>query len=266
MPSRKIFLLLLAPLFIFAKVHYAKVEPYESVVLKSAVSGLVIDVDLEAEGTMVTGKRVIHLDDVLDKVSLLDTQKSVEFLEKMLGINQEIASSLSGTVTRQEGYYKRISKLSTASKTQKDNAYISFTSAKTQYLSTKEKIVSLQKQILDMKYKVSQLKDTVDKKSIILEEKYLYKLMVRKGDFVAPGSALAQIEDASRAKLVLFLEPEELDEIDKRTVYIDGKKTEYKVNKVWRVADEKFISSYRAEIYIPAPKNAFSKLVKIELK
>ena len=117
-----------------------------------------------------------------------------------------------------------------------------------------------------MKYKVSQLKDTVDKKSIILEEKYLYKLMVRKGDFVAPGSALAQIEDASRAKLVLFLEPEELDGIDKRTVYIDGNKTEYKVNKVWRVADEKFISSYRAEIYIPAPKNTFSKLVKIELK
>ena len=262
----KIFLLLLTPLLIFAKVHYAKVEPYESVVLKSAVSGLVIDVDLEAEGTMVTAKRVIHLDDVLDKVSLSDTKQSVKLLEQMLGINQEIATSLSGTVKRQEGYYKRISKLTTASKTQKDNAYSSFTSAKTQYLSTKEKIVSLKKQILDMKYKVSQLEDTVNKKSIILEEQYLYKLMVRKGDFVAPGSALAQIEDASRAKLVLFLEPEELGGVEKRTVYIDGKKTAYKVNKVWRVADEKFISSYRAEIYIPAPENAFSKLVKVEIK
>jgi len=115
----KVFLLLITPLFIFAKVHYAKVEPYESVVLKSAVS-----------------KRVIHLDDSLDKVNLEDSKKSVMLLEKMLGINEEISTSLSGTVKRQEGYYNRISKLSTASKTQKDNAYSSFTSAKTQYLST----------------------------------------------------------------------------------------------------------------------------------
>jgi len=262
----KIFLLLFMPLFIFAKVHYAKVEPYESVVLKSAVSALVIEVDLEAEGTMVDVKRVIHLDDVLDKSNLEDTKKSVGLLEKMLGINQEIASSLSGTVKRQEGYFGRISKLSTASKTQKDNAYSSFTSAKTQYLSTQEKIVSLQKQILDMKYKVAQLEDSIHKKSVVLDNKYLYKLMVRKGDFVNPGSALAQIEDASRAKLVLFLEPEELDKVEEKVVYLDGKKTEYKVNKVWRVADEKFISSYRAEIYIPAPKNSFSKLMKVEIK
>jgi len=262
----KILLLLLTPLFIFAKVHYAKVEPYDSVVLKSAVSGLVLDVDLKAEGTMVTGKRVIHLDDVLDKESLKDTKQSVQLLEQMLGINQEIAGSLSESVKRQEGYFNRISKLSTASKTQKDNAYSTFTSAKTQYLSTKEKIVSLQKQILDMKYRVTQLEDSINKKSVLLNGKYLYKLMVRKGDFVAPGSPLARIDDAKRAKLVLFLEPGELADVREKTVYLNGERTDYKVNKVWRVADEKFISSYRAEIYIPAPKAMFSKLVKIELK
>ena len=262
----KLLLIILTPILIFAKVHYAKVEPYESVVLKSAVSGLIVDVDLDAEGTHVTSKRVIHIDDALDITNLQDTKQSIKLLEQMLGINQEIESSLSGTVKRQEGYFNRISKLSTASKTQKDNAYSAFTSAKTQYLSTKEKIVSLQKQILDMKYKASQLEDTLVKKSIIPENKYLYKLMVRKGDFVAPGSALAEIQDASRAKLVLFLEPEELNGVEQKSVYIDGKKTSYKVGKVWRVADEKFISSYRAEIYIPAPKNEFSKLVKVEIK
>ncbi len=262
----KLFLLLLTPVLIFAKVHYAKVQPYDSVVLKSAVSGLVVDVDLDAEGTMVTSGRVIHIDDVLDKSNLEDTKESIKLLDQMLGINQEIASSLSGTVKRQEGYYKRISKLATASKTQKDNAYNSFTSAKTQYLTTKEKIVSLQKQILDMKYKATQLEDTLVKKSIILENKYLYKLMVRVGDYVAPGAALAEIQDASRAKLVLYLEPEELSGVEKKAVFIDGKRTDYKVNKVWRVADEKFISSYRAEIYIPAPENAFSKLLKVEVK
>ncbi|HIP17771.1 MAG TPA: hypothetical protein EYG78_00355 [Sulfurovum sp.] len=262
----KIFLFLVIPLLVFAKVHYAKVEPYESVVLKSAVSGLVVDVDLDAEGTLVNDKRVIHIDDALDKTNLEDTKKSIALLEKMLGINHEIASSLAGTVKRQEGYFKRISKLSTASKTQKDNAYSAFTSAKTQYLSTKEKIISLEKQILDMQYKASQLEDILVKKSIIPQKKYLYKLLVRKGDYVAPGTALAELQDASRAKLVLFLEPEELVGTDDKVIYLDGKRTEYKIGKVWRVADEKFISSYRAEIYIPAPQNEFSKLVKVEMK
>lgn len=262
----KILTLLILPAFMFAKVHYAKVEPFESVVMKSAVSGLVLDVDLDAEGTMVERKRVIHLDDALDKVNLEASKQSVTLLQEMLTINKDIAKSLRGSMNRQEGYYKRISKLSTASKTQKDNAYSSFSSAKSQYLSTKEKIVNLKKQILDMNYKVSQLEDSITKKSVVLENKYLYKLIVRKGDFVAPGSSLAQVDDASHAKLVLFLEPDELVELEQKIVYLDGVKTEYKVDKVWRVADEKFISSYRAEIYIPAPEKAFSQLIKVEIK
>jgi len=262
----KIFLLLLMPLLLFAKVHYAKVEPYESVTMKSAVSGLVTEVDLDAEGTMVTSKRVVRLDDKLDIVNLKDSKKSIELLTQMLTINKNIATGLKGSVKRQESYYRRLSKLSTASKTQKDNAYSAFISAKTQYLSTREKIISLEKQILDMQYKVAQLDDMISKKSIVLENKYLYQLLVRVGDFVAPGSPLVKVEDASRAKLVLFLEPDELEDIAQKIVYLDGEKTEYKVNKVWKIADEKFISSYRAEIVIPAPKGSFSKLMKVEIK
>ena len=262
----KLFLLLCTPLLLFAKVHYAKVESYETIVLKSAVSALVIDVDLEAEGTMIHGKRVIYLDDKLDQVNLISSKQSVTLLQQMHDINHDIAQSLKETVKRQEGYFNRINKLTTASKTQKDNAFSSFTSAKTQYLGTREKIINLEKQILDMEHKIAQLEDSIRKKSLVLDNKYLYKLMIRKGDFVNPGSPLAQIEDVSKAKLVLFLEPEELTDIDKKKVYLDGKETEYKVDKVWRVADEKFISSYRAEIYIPTPKGLFSKLIKVEIK
>jgi len=262
----KIFLLLFTPLFIFAKVHYAKVEPYTSVTMKSAVSGLVTEVDLDAEGTMVASKRVVLIDDVLDKVNLEDSKKSKALLVQMLALNKNIATGLQGSLKRQESYYKRLSKLSTASKTQKDNAYNAFISAKTQYLSTKEKIISLEKQILDMAYKVAQLEDRVAKKSVILKNKYLYQLLVRVGDFVAPGSPLAKVQDASRAKLVLFLEPNEIENIAQKTVYLDDKKTTYKVDKVWKTADEKFISSYRAEIYLPAPKGSFSKLMKVEIR
>jgi len=263
---KRIVWIFLLPLCLMAKVHYAKVEPYESVTLQASVSGLVLKADLDAEGTMVDGKRIIHLDDRLDKINLADTKESVVLLERSLAINEEIASSLSETVERQKSYYDRISKLPTASKTQKDNAYNTYASAKTQYLGTKEKIISLRKQLLDARYKVAMLEDVIEKKSVILREKYLYKLMVREGDFVSPGTALAKIDDASRAKLVLFLEPEELSGVKEKQVYLNDKKTDYKVNKVWNVADEKFISSYRAEIYIPAPKGHFSELVKVELK
>jgi multidrug resistance efflux pump len=194
----KTVVLFLLPLFIFAKVHYAKVEPYETVVLKAAVSGLILEADMEAEGSLVTDQRVIHIDDVLDKANLKDSQTSLLLLERMLEINKEIAESLNGTVKRQEGYYKRISKLTTASKTQKDNAYSTYISAKTQYLSTREKIVSLQKQIIDMKYRITQLEDTIKKKSIVLFNRYLYKLMVRTGDYVNPGTPLAAVYDISR--------------------------------------------------------------------
>jgi len=258
-------LLFLVPILIFSKVHYAKVEPYNSVLIKSSVAGLVTSVNLDAEGSIIN-KRIIHIDDKLDITNLSDTKKSIEFLKEMLEINQEIESSLKGTAKRQEGYFKRLSKLSTTSKTQKDNAYSSFISAKTQYLTTKEKIVSLKKQILDMQYKASQLKDTIAKKSIVPKDKYLYKLMVREGDYVAPGTALAVIKDASRAKLVLYLESQELKDLESKSIYLNDKKSKYKVSKVWNITDEKFISSYRAEIYIPAPDGIFSKLVKVELK
>ncbi|PTB86506.1 hypothetical protein C9925_02135, partial [cyanobacterium G8-9] len=213
-------------------------EPFDTVTMKASVSGLVMDVNLDAEGKILDGTRIIHLDDTLDIKNLEASQKSAQLLQEMLDINKDIATSLRNTVKRQEGYYERINKLSTASKTQKDNAYSSFTSAKTQYLGIKEKIVSLEKQILDMDYKIAQLEDSIAKKSLVLNHKYLYKLMVRQGDFVAPGSALAEVMDASSAKLVLFLEPDELDKLDQKKIYLDNKKTEYKVNKVWRVTDE----------------------------
>ncbi len=234
----KIFLLFCTPLLLFAKVHYAKVEPNESVTLKSAVNALVMDVDLEAEGSVVDQKRVIYLDDRLDKINLKTSRENLLILHE--------------TLKRQESYFQRIDKLKTASTTQKDNAFYSFASAKTQYL--------------DMQYKIAQLEDSIEKKSIVLNHMYLYEIMVRKGDYVSPGSPLARVDDASRAKLVLFLEPEELVQIEKKTVYLNGEKTDYKVDKVWRVADEKFISSYRAEIYIPAPEGSFSKLMKVEIK
>ncbi|SFV70477.1 hypothetical protein MNB_SV-13-1309 [hydrothermal vent metagenome] len=235
------FLLYLSSLLLFSKVHYAKVEPYESIVIKSAVNALVLEVDLQSEGKLLKNKQIIHLDDSLDKIDLKSSQKSITLLEQMLDINKDIAQSLKHTVKRQEGYYQRLNRLSTASKTQKDNAYSAFSSAKTQYLGTREKMINLKKQIVDLEYKVKNLEDRIAKKTIIIEDKYLYKLLVGKGDFVNAGTALAEIKDISRAKLVLFLDEEDLEEISHKIIYLDDVKTDYKIAKIFLLIVLKFL-------------------------
>jgi hypothetical protein len=184
----------------------------------------------------------------------------------MIESNQNNLSSLSESLERQEAYYNRISTIISASETQKDKAFYSYISAKTQYFSTQEKIDSLKKQKLDLNYNIERLKDSISKKSIRVKKRFLYKLLVNRGDFVNMGVPLAQIKNLTRAKLVLFLEADEIKDIKSKKIYIDGKVTKYKISKIWSVTDEKFISSYRTEIVIKNPKKSFSKLLKVEFK
>jgi len=51
----------------------------------------------------------------------------------------------------------------------------------------------------------------------------------------------------------------------KSVVYINGKKTTYRIDRFLNIADSKNISKYMAQIIIKAPK-IFSKLAKVELK
>ena len=262
----KYIFLLITPLLLSAKVHYAKVEPFEKITLKSAVSAQVTEAKLSLEGTTVSSNTIIQLDAKLDKIKLSSSQSSLKLINSMLKTNKSILSALSESLNRQKAYYNRISNINTASKTQKDNAFYGYTNAKTQYFSTKEKIDSLKKQRLDLNYEIARLKDSISKKSIKVNNKFLYKLLVNKGDFVNMGTPLAQVKDLSSAKLVLFLESAELENIKEKTIYIDEKASEYKISKIWKVADEKFISSYRTEIIIKNPKESFSKLLKVEFK
>ncbi len=262
----KYLILLLTPLLLFSKVHYAKVEPLESITLKSAVSAQVLDAKIALEGTRIHAKTIIKLDDKLDTIKLSSSRASLKLLQSMIVTNRTILSALKQSLNRQKAYYSRISNVISASKTQKDNAFYAFTNAKTQYFSTKEKIDSLKKQKLDLEFEIARLKDSINKKSITINNKFLDKLLVHKGDFVNMGTPLAELKDLTSAKLVLFLEANELKDIKKRKIYINDKETDYKISKIWSVADKKFISSYRTEIVIKNPKESFSKLLKVEFK
>lgn len=243
---------IITPMVLFSKIHYAKVEPYDSVVLKSSVSALVISADIQSEGKNIKNDKIIQLDDKMDNIDL-------SISKEILKLNQIVLKNSKKTYNIKKSYFNRINALSTASKTQKDNANSSYLLAQNQYLATKEKVLSL-------KYKIAKLEDSISKKNIILSDKYLYKLSVRKGDFVNFGSPLATVSDTSKAKLVLFLESEEIDNLADKNIFLDGVKTNYKIDRVWDVTDEKFISSYKAWIIIEKPKDRFSKLIKVEIK
>jgi hypothetical protein len=92
--------------------------------------------------------------------------------------------------------------------------------------------------------------------------------MVRKGEYASIGLPLAVVDDLSRAKLVLYLSPEEVAAVEsgKARIFVGGKVSDAGFSKIWKETDEKYISSYRAELPVVAGKYPFSSLVKVEIR
>jgi len=258
------FFVIVVTLALKASEHYTKVEPLERYTIKSSVSGKIVWSDLEAEGQIVN-KEIIKIDSKIDQKELENAIKTRQITKESLELAEEILPLLKENFKRQKYYYQRLSKTVSTSQNQKDLTFSSMVSSKNQYISTKDKILSLQRQISDIDFKIEMLRDRISKKSINLKNLYLYRLFVKKGDYATPAKPLALVDDLSRAKLTIFLSKEELENIDKKSIYIQGKKTNLKFSKIWKEADEKFISSYKAEIILE-PKYRFSTLVKVEVK
>jgi len=262
----KSLLALALPSLLFSKIHYAKVEPYETYTIKSATAGEVIEAKISLEGKVVKNSVIVQLDDKLDKIDLKLSREKLKILDKMLQINQETLIATEESLQREEDYYLRVENLSTIPKSKRDSAFYSYINTKTKYLSIKEKIESLKQEKLNLQYKIDTLKDRIEKKRVSVKNRFLYKLLVHKRDYVNIGTPIATLNNLTKAKLILFLESDELENIKSKSIYINGKKTDYKFSKIWRVTDEKFISSYRAEIIINNPKYKFSTLLKVEVK
>ena len=262
----RVLFLLTIPILLLSKVYYAKVEPYEIYIVKSAVSGEVIFSKIELEGKNIKSGKIVQIDDKLDRIDLSISRERLKILDSMLNINQKTLLAIKESLQRQKRYYNRIEELPTIPTSKRDSAFYNYISTKTKYLSIKEKIESLKQEKLNLKFKIDTLKDRISKKSIYLRDRFLYKLLVHKRDFVNIGTPIAKVGDLSKAKLTIFIENGEIDNIDSKRIYIDGEETNYKISKIWKIADEKFISSYRAEIILNNPKYRFSTLLKVEFK
>lgn len=222
---------------LFASEYYAKLEPINSYVVKSSVSGEVIYTNDDIEGKIAKNAIIVKIDDKVNKIDLKASEAKLDIIKQMIDIEQK--------------NYNRLKKISTKSAFEKD--------------AQKVKVLNLKSQKEDLASKIETLRDTLENKSLKEDGTFIYLINVKKGDYVNPGTVLYEAKDLSRAKLEIFVPINDANSLISKEIYIDGKKSSYKINKLYNVADSKHISSYKCEIIVDAPEN-FSKLVKIEFR
>ena len=222
---------------LFASEYYAKLEPIESYKVKAAVSGKVVFSNTKIEGSKAKNSTIIELDSKVNKMDLSQSRNKLKFINEMIAI--------------ENNNYNRLNKVSSKSAFEKD----------TQKLKT----INLKSSKADMIIKIENLKDTIKNKKLIEKSNYISMIAVKKGDYVNPGTLLYESKDLSKAKLEIFVPIMEVENLKNKTIFIDGKKSNVKINKIYTIADTQHISSYKVQLLVPNVKT-FSRLVKIEFK
>ena len=243
---KKVYMSLLASSLLFG--YYGKVEPYQTYNIKSDVSGKVIEVNKSSEATNYKGI-VIKIDDYQNKVDLknLKTQlKNFEIIKK----------SQKAIVKRKKRIYEIYKNLKTKSQIEKDNKFFDYQNSIIALNQTENTISNLKAQI-------SKLEDTISKKNISFKN-YIYEIKVNKGDFVNFATPIATTMDISKVKIAVFVPIDKIDTIKNKKIYINDKVSNFKIDKIYKVADKKYVTSYKVEIIGKYPK--ISDIVKVEFK
>ena len=229
--------LILSICTVFANEYYAKLEPIQNYVVKSSVSGKVVYSNTKVEGNIAKNDVIIEIDTTLNKIELEQSKNKLNLVNEMIDIE---ALNLD-----------RLNKVTSKSQFEKD--------------TQKLKVINLKSTKADLLIKIETLKDTLKNKKLVEKSKYISNIYVKEGDYVNPGTSLYDAKDVTKAKLEVYIPIDIIDDVKTKTIYLDGKETNTKINKIYNVADENHISSYKVQLLVDKPK-AFSRLVKIEFK
>ncbi len=260
---RAVALLSLATL-LFAKVHTAKIEPYEIYTYKAAVAGRVLQSALSLEGKEIKNALVVQLDDRLDRAKLASLQKKLSAVQRSIELTKKSIINAQKILSIKEANYERIKDLKSKSLTEKERKLLDVLSARANLFGLKEKLQNLLSQKADISYAIEGVKDSIEKKHLRLSG-YLYKVHIKRGDFAGVGAPLADIADVSRAKVIIYLSAQELEGIEHKKIYIDGKPSKAKFEVIEKITDPNYITQYRAKIILPKPK-IFGKFIEVEIK
>ncbi|MFK5938886.1 MAG: HlyD family secretion protein [Sulfurimonas sp.] len=260
-----IIILLLTYSALFSKIYYSKVDPYELRYISSNVSGLVEFIDENMIGKKLSSKAYLKIDAKLNNKELFSVIQKISILKNTVNVNEKILINLKKALTKKKENYKQIENLKIKSRIEKDKEFYDLVTSQNAYLSTQKEINTLKTQIYDLELREAQLQRNISDKSLSAKDYTLYSIDVKVGQVVNISTLLAKIADTSRAILTIYLDEEDMLNARHKIIYINNKKTNYKVDRILNIADSKNISKYKAQIIIKAPA-LFSKLAKIELR
>ncbi len=260
-----VFILFFSVVILFGNIYYSKVQPYEIRNISSNVSGLVVYSNEDKLGKLLSNEPYIKIDSILDTQELKYIKEKLEYLDNSVDSSEQILVNIEKITVKKRDNYKKIESLKIKSQVEKNREFYDLVASENLFLNTKKEIQNFKIQIADLKLREAKLKRILEDKSLRAKGYILYELLVKSGQVVNISTPLAKVADISKAKLTIYLNKDEVIDIKNKIVYIDGIKTNYKVDRVLNIADSKNISKYMAQIIIKSPK-IFSKLVKIELK
>lgn len=249
----------------FAKVYYSKVEPYELRDISSNVSGVVLFIDENSIGKKLSNKPYIKIDSELDKDEFSFTTSKIMHLKETVLLNEKMLENLRASLDKKRENYDQVKDLKIKSRIEKDREFYDLITSENSYLSTQKEIVNLKTQIADLELRKAQLARSIADKTLEAPGLTLYSIDVKVGQVVTLATPIAKVADTSKALLSIYLDEEDVKNAKNSVIYIDGEKTQYKIDRLLKIADSKNISKYMAQIVIKAPE-LFSRLAKVELK
>jgi len=263
---KALFLSLILTNVLLASEYFAKAQPVDEFSLKASVSGQVVKVDESKEGKLSDGSVLIMIDDKVDVIELESSKEKLGFLDANIKLAKQSVANMYQSMKIQKQNFVKVQNLASYSSVQKDSKRIASINATNAYIQAKTSLENLKTQKADLKVRIARLEDSIFKKNIHVKKGlYIYKIYPNVGDFVTMGSPLLDSSDISKARLTIYVTKEDLVGIENKKIFIDDKETDYKIEKLWSIADTQNISAYKTEIVIEKPA-VFSTLMKVEFK
>lgn len=223
------------PIFLFGQNYMGQIEPYEEYSIYSQASGQIVTLDKKDE-TKTVNKILIKIDDNLEK-------KQLALYENQLKLYNEKLKIL-------ESSYERFITIKGKSQSDRDEKYYD--------------LIDLKISIDSLKLSISELKDTIAKKSIYVNNLYIKSFAVNLGDYVSIGTKLATAQDLTKAKVEVYVSSDDYKNIVNKTVLIDGKSDIATIEKIDKSVDETYVSAYKVTIVLK--DKTYGKVVNVEFK
>jgi hypothetical protein len=229
------YIFLLLPIFLFANHYIAKVEPKNQFSIFANTNGEITFLAKNKEMSVVN-EVIVRIDDALEKENLKLYTAQLELYKEKLAIL--------------ENYFEKYKTIKGKSSYEQDEKYM--------------EIIDLKHSIKSLELSVANTQDILNKKVIRLNNLYLKEFTVNQYDYVSAGTKIATAYDISKAKLIVYLNKEDYDNILSKTIYLNGKQSNAKIKKLDITPDTTFISAYKAEIEIDSQN--FGESITVEFK